>query len=142
MTNFLKDANKRGKTYAYTLLGCVLGIAVIGLSSIWGIGPQETTLFKLIASLIITGLLSAFLYTLNVGSDKKYSQRLVYVVGGSAILLALLVILQMWTSFMDDVFFGKIASTLLVVGLLAAFVLAMFDDFFENKKLKDENYLD
>lgn len=142
MTEFFKDADKRGKTYAYTLLGCVMAIAFIGLLGIWGLAPLDSTLYKFIASFVTVGCLSGFLYTLNMGSDKKYSQRLVYIVGSSAVALAVLVILQMWTSFMNDLFFGKIVSTLVVAGLLAAFIMAMFDDFFENKKLKDENYLD
>jgi len=53
-----------------------------------------------------------------------------------------LVLIQTWTSAFDGLIFGKIISTLVVVGLVAAFVMAVFDDFFENKKLKDENYLD
>jgi len=140
--SFLKDADKRNKTYAYTLLGCVLAIAVIGLAGIWGIAPADSTLYKLVASFITIGALSAFLYTLNMGSDQKYSKRLVFIVGGSAIALGVLVLLQTWTSMFDSLIFGKITSTLIVIGLLAAFVMAVFDDFFENKKLKDENYLD
>ena len=140
--SFLKDADKRGKTYAYTLLGSVMAIALIGLLGIWGLHPEGSILYKLIASFVTVGALSAFLYTLNMGTDKKYSQRLVYIIGGSAISLAILVLLQTWTSLFNDLVFGKIISTLVIVGLLAAFVMAVFDDFFENKKLKDENYLD
>ncbi len=142
MNSFLNDSDKRGKTYAYTLLGCVLAIAFIGLLGIWGLRPEDSILYKLIASFVIIGALSGFLYTLNAGTDKKYSQRLVYIIGGSAISLAVLVLLQTWTSLLGSLIFGKIISTLVVIGLLAAFVLAIFDDFFENKKLKDENYLD
>jgi len=140
--SFLKDADKRNKTYAYTLLGCVLAIAVIGLAGIWGISPADSMLYKLVASFVTIGALSAFLYTLNMGSDQKYSKRLVFIVGGCAIALGVLVLLQTWTSMFDGLIFSKITSTLIVVGLLAAFVMAVFDDFFENKKLKDENYLD
>ena len=140
--SFLKDADKRNKTYAYTLLGCVLAIAVIGLAGIWGIAPADSMLYKLVASFVTIGALSAFLYTLNMGSDQKYSKRLVFIVGGCAIALGILVLLQTWTSAFNHLIFGKLTSTLVVVGLLAAFVMAVFDDFFENKKLKDENYLD
>lgn len=140
--SFLKDADKRNKTYAYTLLGCVLAIAVIGLAGIWGIAPADSMLYKLVASFVTIGALNAFLYTLNMGSDQKYSKRLVFIVGGCAIALGVLVLLQTWTSMFDGLIFSKITSTLIVVGLLAAFVMAVFDDFFENKKLKDENYLD
>lgn len=140
--SFFKDADIRGKTYAYTLLGCVMAIAFIGLAGIWGIAPADSILYKLIVTLITAGALSGFLFTLNAETDKKLSQRLVYIIGGCAVSLGLLVVLQIWTDFMNDVFFAKIISTLVVIGLLGAFALAVFDDFFENKKLKDENYLD
>lgn len=140
--NLLKDPEKRRKFYAYSLLGCVIAIAAIGLLNIWGIGPQDSTFYKIMLTLVIVATLSGFLYTLNFGSDQKYSQKLVYLIGGAASLLSLLVIIQMWTTFMDGAIFGKTTLSLVVIGLLAAFVLALFDDFFENKKLKDDNYLD
>lgn len=142
MFDFFKNSEKRGKTYAYTLLGCIAAIALIGLAGIWGIAPIDSVLYKLVVTLITVGALSGFLFTLNSETDKKFSQRIVYIIGGCAIGLALLVILQIWTDAFNDLFFGKIISTLFVIGLLGAFVLAVFDDFFENKKLKDENYLD
>ena len=142
MIEFFKNAEKRGKAYAYTLLGCVAAIALIGLLGIWGLTPLDSTLYKLIVSLITIGALSGFLYTLSSDTDEKTSQRILYIIAGSAIALTILVLLQTWTSFMAELFFGKMISTLLVIGIFAAFILAVFDDFFENKKLKDENYLD
>jgi len=140
--NFLKDASKRGKTYAYTLLACVIAIALIGLASIWGIAPINSTLYKLVVTFISIGALSGFLFTLNSEADKLISKRISYIIGGCAIGMALIVITQIWTDFLGDILFGKIISTLLVIGLLGAFAIAIFDDFFENKKLKDDNYLD
>lgn len=142
MIDFFKNAEKRGKTYAYTLLGCIGAIALIGLAGIWGIAPIDSVLYKLVVTLITIGSLSGFLFTLNAKTDGKLSQRIVYIIGGCAISLALVVILQIWTDAFNDLFFGKIISTLVVIGVLGAFILAVFDDFFENKKLKDDNYLD
>jgi hypothetical protein len=140
--NMLPNTDKRSKAYAYTLMGCILAIALIGLLGIWGIAPLDSTLYKLVTSFVTIGALSGFLFTLNAETDKKISQRLVYIVGGSTIGLALIVLLQIWTSLLDESIFSRIVGTLVVIGLLAAFVMAVFDDFFENKKLKDENYLD
>jgi hypothetical protein len=140
--NMLPNTDKRSKAYAYTLMGCILAIAFIGLLGIWGLTPLDSSLYKLLASFVTVGALSGFLFTLNAGTDKKISQRLVYIVGGSAIGLALIVLLQIWTSLLDESIFSRIVGTLAVIGLLAAFIMAVFDDFFENKKLKDENYLD
>jgi len=140
--NLIPDSTTRSKAYAYTLLGCILAIAITGLMGIWGLAPLDSMIYKLIASFVTVGALSGFLFTLNAETDKKLSKRLVFIVGVCAIGLALIVLLQTWTSIIDDIIFGKVVSTLLVIGLFAAFIMAVFDDFFENKKLKDENYLD
>jgi len=46
--SFFNDADQRGKAYAYTLLGCILAIAIIGLLGIWGLRPEDSMLYKLI----------------------------------------------------------------------------------------------
>ncbi len=140
--NLVPDADKRSKAYAYTLLGCILAIAITGLLGIWGLAPLDSMIYKLLASFVTVGALSGFLFTLNAETNKKISQRLVYIIGACAIILAILVLIQTWTSAFDELIFGKAVSTFVIIGLLAAFVMAVFDDFFENKKLKDENYLD
>ena len=140
--SFFKDIEKRNKTYAYILLGCIVAITIIGLASIWQIAPDNSLFYKIIISLISIGSLSGFLYTLNTEADKLVSQRISKIIGVCAIGLTIIVIGQVWTDFLSNLLFGKIVISLVVIALLGGFIIAVFDDFFENKDLKDKNYLD
>lgn len=141
-TNILTDPDNRRKVYAFSLLGCVLGLAIIGLMSIWNVGISESLTFKLIVTFIIMGALSVFLYALTYRHGEKKIKLLGFVTGICAISLAGISLAQLWFTAFEKVFFGQLAVTLVIIGLIAAFFIAVFDDFFENRKMKDENYLD
>ena len=138
----VKTAESRRNIYAYTLLGSVLAIALVGLLNIWDVGLDKSFTFKSITSLIVVAGLSVFLYTLTYNHDKKLIKKLGFVIGIAATALSAMILGQIWFDLFKEVIFAKIAFTLVIIGLLAAFGIAMADDFFENKKLKDENYLD
>lgn len=138
----MKTPEKRRNIYAFTLLGCVCAIALVGLLNIWEVGISGTFTYKSIASLVVVAGLSGFLYTLTYNHDKKLVKKLGTVVGIAAIALSAIILGQIWFDMFQDVLFGKMIFTLIIVGLLAAFGIAMADDFFESKKMKDENYLD
>ena len=138
----VKTTESRRNIYAYTLLGCVLAIALVGLLNIWEVGIDNSFTFKSITSLIVIAGLSGFLYTLTYNHDKKLVKKLGIATGIAAVALSAVILGQIWFDLFQDIIFGKIAITLIIIGLLAAFGIAMSDDFFENKKLKDDNYLD
>ncbi len=141
-----KDATleKRRNLYAYGLLGCILAIAAIGLAGLWGlVGLEDASLtLKIFLTLIIVGTLSGYLYMLSFQQEEKNKAVLVWVSGAMGIALSGSLLLQIWLDLFNDVIFGKLIMTFIVIGVLSALVIALFDDFFENKKLKDENYLD
>lgn len=61
---------------------------------------------------------------------------------GLVLLGALVVILQIWgVSFGPDVFM-KVLGTIAVLIVLVGFLMVVKIDFGENKRLKDQNYLD
>ncbi len=138
----MKTPETRRNLYAYTLLGCVLLIALVGLMNIWELNIGGTLTFKIIGSLAVLGGLSGFLYTLTYNHEKKLVKKLGTVTGVAAVALSVLILGQIWFDAFQDIFFGKLALTFIIIGLLAAFGIAMADDFFESKKMKDENYLD
>lgn len=138
----VKTAESRRNIYAYTLLGCILAIAAVGLLNVWDVGIGESFTLKSITSLIVVAALSGFLYTLTYNHDKKLVKKLGIVTGIAAVALSAMILGQIWLDLFKEVIFIKIAVTLVIVGLLAAFGIGMADDFFESKKLKDENYLD
>lgn len=136
------NQSKRRDIYAYTLLGSVLAIALVGILNIWNVGISGTMTYKSIASFVVIGGLSCFLYTLTYNHDKKLVKKLGFITAIAAITLSAMILGQIWFDLFKEVIFAKIASTIIIIGLLAAFGIALSDDFFENKKLKDENYLD
>lgn len=135
------EENRRN-IYAYALLGCVVAIAAVGLLNIWGAGISESFTFKSILSFVVVACLSGFLYTLTFNHDIKLIERLGKTTGVIAAILSAVILAQIWFDAFQEIFFGKLSVTLLILGAIVAFIIAVFDDFFENKKLKDENYLD
>lgn len=138
----VKTTENRRRIYAFTLLGCILAIAIVGLLNIWGVAIGETFTWKSILSLIVVASLSGFLYTLTYNHNKKFVKQLGTLTGIAAVSLSVIILGQIWFDMFQEIFFGKISLTIIIIGLLAAFGIAMSDDFFENKKLKDKNYLD
>lgn len=67
---------------------------------------------------------------------------LLFTVIGCVLVGALLTILQMWTMMFDWSAFIKILGTLAIILVVAGFLLVVKSDFGEQKKLKDENYID
>lgn len=138
----LKTTENRRKIYAVSLLVCITAIALIGVLSLWGVAFGDTALFKIMGSFIIVAGLSGFLYTLTFNHDVKIIEKMGALTGVLAVALSGMILAQIWFDAFADIFFGKMVGTIIIAGLLIAFIIAVFDDFFENKKLKDENYLD
>lgn len=136
------STDKRRNFYAFALLGCVLSIAIVGLLNIWDIGISGTLSYKFIASAVVLGGLSGFLYTLTYNHDKKLVKKLGMITGIAAVALSAMILGQIWLDLFKGAVFIQITFTLVIIGLLAAFGIAMADDFFEGKKMEDENYLD
>lgn len=61
----------------------------------------------------------------------------IVVVAAAAITIA-----QMWLDLFSDMVFIKLLGTLVILGAVAAFVAAVKQDISEEKKLKDDKYLD
>ena len=59
------------------------------------------------------------------------------VCGGAALIIA-----KIWGIDLPDDLFWKIGATLVVLILLFGFLLVVNSEFGQQKKLKDENYLD
>ncbi|MEM9470226.1 MAG: hypothetical protein AAF988_08695 [Pseudomonadota bacterium] len=137
------SVDKRRKLYSLTLLGCLLAITIIGLANIWSPNLFNSTLYNVAATLVIGMGLSGMLYTLSFKDEgEKTESSLVKVIGGIAVGLSALFIVQIWFDALNGLLFGKITATGIIVAIVAGFVITLKDDFFENKRLKDENCLD
>jgi len=138
----VKTPESRRNIYSYALLGSIGLIAFVGLLNIWGAGMDSSLMMKTFGSLAVIAGLSGFLYTLTFNHDVKIVKKLGAFTGIAAAALSAIILAQIWFSAFNEIIFGKLAVTIVILGLFAAFVIAVFDDFFENKKMKDDNYLD
>lgn len=70
------------------------------------------------------------------------TQALVKSIVVLTILGAALVLAQIWLSLFETVVFVKLLVTLLIVGGVVTFIIAVKSDMSDEKKLKDDKYLD
>lgn len=61
---------------------------------------------------------------------------------GVVVASAAVAIGQMWFDLFSEAVFIKLLATFVILGLAAAFVAAVKQDISEEKKLKDDKYLD
>lgn len=72
----------------------------------------------------------------------KLHSALLYCLVGTAIFGAILILDQIWLQSLSWEVFIKLLITLAIVAVLAVFLMLVRADLAQNRKLKDENYLD
>ena len=133
----------RRKAYAMTFLVSGLALGGVGILALWAPDMISGTLGKITLTLVVALAASATLFMLTFGSEEdKITRKMVLIVGGCTVAITGILLGQIWFQFLEDSILGKIVVSLVVVCVLAGFVISVWDDFFENKKMKDENYLD
>ncbi|MGQ0527806.1 MAG: hypothetical protein ACT4OY_07260 [Alphaproteobacteria bacterium] len=70
------------------------------------------------------------------------NKSLYYIVVGSVLLAAVIILLQIWTDMLLGEIFGKLLATLAIIGVVAGFLIVAKSDFQIDNKFRDENYLD
>ena len=139
----MKDTETRRKVYGYGFMSSGLLLGLVGLFVMWAPDIISGTTAKLALTLFLTLCLSSVLFVLTfVNDDERLSKKVVYIIGACAIALSAILLGEIWFDILENTILGKITVTLVMIAGLAAFVLAVWDDFFESKRLKDENYLD
>lgn len=131
------------KTYAGAFLLSGLTLGGVGILALWTPDLISGTLFKIILTLGVALAASATLFMLSFGSEEdKLTRKMTLVIGICSVAITALLVGQIWFRILEETMLGKLVATLIVICLLAGFVISVWDDFFENKRLKDENYLD
>lgn len=67
---------------------------------------------------------------------------LVRSVVGLVVIAAALLLVQLWFESFSWMFFWKMLVTVIVIGLVISFIIAVMADFSGEKSLKDDKYLD
>lgn len=61
---------------------------------------------------------------------------------GLAVVAAALILVQMWFEIFDGLVFFKMLMTLLILGGIASFIIAVVTDMDEEKRLRDDKFID
>lgn len=139
----MTSVNARRKAYGLTFLISGLVLGGVGIFALWVPELWNNTLLKALLTILVLSGLSAVLFLLTFANDEdKVPQRMSVIIGLCSVLLAGLVVGEIWFALLEDVVMGKIAFTLLIVAGLAGFVMSVWEDFFERRRLKEEGYLD
>ena len=139
----MKNVNTRRKAYGVSFLISGLAVGGIGLLTLWTPDLISSVSMKIILTLIIVAALSAVLFMLTFANDEDMvPQKMSIVIGGCSVALSVILIGEIWFEWLEGVLLGKLVFTLLIIGGLAGFVMSVWEDFFESKRLKDEGYLD
>ena len=138
----IQDTESRRKIYGITFLVSGLLLGLSGILVLWMPDTLDTGIINGILTLLIALAASSILFVLTFAQDDKISKKAAFVIGACTFAIAGLLLGDIWFDWFENAFLGKASVSLFVIACLAGFVLTVWDDFFENKKLKDENYLD
>ena len=132
----------KGKILFFSL--CAVGVlaAALGLIEMWTYVIEWDVFLKIMGTLLIVGteisLLMAIDYDMAASRRKWLLLGLVALTG----LATVLVTAQIWTQVLEWHVFLKIMGSIGIVIFLTGFLLAVAEDFGNNKRLKDQNYVD
>ena len=132
----------RGKVLLWTLL--ILGAltAILGIAQMWAHLMDWPDFLKSIVTLLILGTLAGFLIAVDYDFPSHRGKIMLSVAILLGIVMAALIIGQMWWSVFELMTFGKILTTDAILLVLVSFFMAVKEDLGNNKSLKDDKYLD
>lgn len=61
---------------------------------------------------------------------------------GVVLLGAALTLVQIWMGLFESLIFWKLIATLVIIGSVVSFIIAVMVDMGDQKKLKDDKYID
>ena len=70
------------------------------------------------------------------------SNILVKCIVGIVLACAALILVQMWVPIFETAIFWKLIVTLVIIGSVVSFIIAVKQDLTDDKKMKDEKFLD
>lgn len=138
----MRSIEGRRKFYAFGLLTSFITLIAVSIFTVWSADLLDSNIIKILVTLLILMGISGYLYIFSFGYAETKSKVLVFFSSAAAVMLTLIVLLQIWFGTFDKDLFIKLAITFIIVKAAAYGILAIVEDFFDSKKLKDENYLD
>lgn len=132
----------RGKILFYALMATgVLG-AVLLLVQMWTEILEWDDFVKTLITLFISGGLISFLVAVDYDLPATRSKILFGMLVALITAICGMIVGQLWWVGFQWGIFTKVVISLGIVTGLVAFILAITEDFGQNKNLRDKNYID
>lgn len=132
----------RGKILFYALMGTGVIGALLLLAQMWSEFLEWDDFLKTVITLAIAGGLISFLTAVDYDLPAVKSKILFTMLVAMIISICGMVIAQLWWVGFEWNFFAKIVVSMGIFTGLVAFMLAVVEDFGQNKNLRDKNYID
>lgn len=131
-----------GKILFYALMATgVLG-AILLLVQMWSEILEWDDFVKTLITLLIGGGLISFLVAVDYDLPATQSRILFTILVALITAICGMVVVQLWWVGFQWGIFTKVVISLGIVTGLVAFILAVTEDFGQNKNLRDKNYID
>ncbi len=141
-SHFISDPALRRKIYGLIFLLSGIAIGIVGISVVWAPNFLDSSALKAMATFGVCASTSAVFFIMTFRNEDLVAKNMAKLIAVCVLGIGILLIGEIWFDILKDTFFGKLLVTLFVLAGLGGFVMAVWDDFFENKRLKDENFLD
>lgn len=132
----------RGKIMFYALMGTGIIGALLGLAQMWLEILEWDDFVKTLITLVIAGSVISFLTAVDYDMPAVRSRILFAALVVLIVAIAGMVIIQLWWVGFQWGLFAKVVVSLGILTALVAFLLAVTEDFGQNKSLRDKSYID
>lgn len=130
------------KTLGIGLIALAVLFAGLVLAEMWIPTFPEDVLIRALISLIVTGVYGIYLGMVWDDMEKSRHRAMLMSLGGFGGVGVVLILLQTWGEVFAWDLFAKMMVSLIVVSGAVSFILGIREDFFNNKRLKDQDYID
>ena len=132
----------RGKIMFYALMGTGIIGALLGLAQMWLDILEWDDFVKTLITLVIAGSVLSFLTAVDYDMPAVRSKILFAALVVLIVAISGMVIIQLWWVGFQWGLFAKVVVSLGILTALVAFLLAVTEDFGQNKNLRDKSYID
>ncbi len=132
----------RGKVMFYALMATGILGAVLLLVQMWTEILEWDDFVKTLITLSLGGSLISFLAAVDYDLPAARSKILFSVLVALITAICGMIVVQLWWVGFQWGIFAKLVVSFGIVTALVAFVLAVSEDFGQNKNMRDKNYID
>lgn len=126
----------------YALMGTGILGALLALVQMWTEILEWDDFFKTVITLVISGSVISFLTAVEYDLPAMRSKILFAALVALIVTISGMIIIQLWWVGFQWGIFAKVVVSMGILTALVAFLLAVGEDFGQNKILRDKDYID